>query len=299
MVNIIWVALLLLLVWYGYIFGKDFLKHKNELEDCSWVKTGIIGFVVNFFDALGIGAFAPQAALLKFTKQTQDRVIPGTMNVANTIPVLLQAIIFIKIIEVDSFTLILMLVSATIGAVLGAGVVSRLSERRIQLTMGGALLVSAFIMFASKVGWMPTGGEALGLTGGKLVFAVIVNFILGALMTAGVGLYAPCMALVYMLGMSPAVAFPIMMGSCAFLMPPASAKFIKEKSYNRKSAMSMAIPGSIGVLIAAFVVKSLNLDLLRWVVMVVVVYTSVVMLRAGLKNKEVSVEDSIGDSIKE
>lgn len=286
MVTAIWIALIIMAVWYGTIFFKDFMKHKDKLENCSWTKVGLIGFVVNFFDVLGIGAFAPQAALLKFTKQTEDRVIPGTMNISNTVPVLLQAIIFIKIIEVDAITLIVMLATATAGAIIGAGVVAKLPERKIQLTMGIALFATAFIMLSSMMGWMPAGGNTIGLTGGKLIIAAVANFILGALMTAGIGLYAPCMALVFVLGMSPAVAFPIMMGSCAFLMPPASVKFIKEGAYNRKSALGMAIPGSIGVLIAALVVKSLPLNILRWVVMAVVVYTSIVMLRAAAKNKD-------------
>lgn len=100
-------------------------------------------------------------------------------------------------------------------------------------------------------------------------------------MTAGIGLYAPCMAMVFALGLSPQVAFPIMMGSCAFLMPPASIQFIREGAYNRKAAVAMAIPGCIAVLIAALVVKSLPLDTLRWLVILVIVYTSVVMLRSA------------------
>lgn len=290
MVTAIWIALIVLAVWYGFILFRDFIKHRNNLEDSSWVKTSLIGFVVNFFDVLGIGAFAPQTALLKFTRQTEDRVIPGTMNVANTIPVLLQAIIFIKVIEVDPFTLISMLAAATAGAVIGAGIISKLPERKIQITMGIALLVTASFMFAGKMGWIQGGGDAIGLAGSKLIFAVVINFILGALMTAGIGLYAPCMALVFALGMSPKVAFPIMMGSCAFLMPPASAKFIKEEAYNRKAAIGMAIPGAIGTLIAALVVKSLPLDILRWVVIGVVVYTSIVMLRSAAKKTEAARE---------
>ena len=111
MLIFVWVSLIVLAVWYCFVFVKDFLAHRSELENSSWLKTSVIGFVVNFFDVLGIGAFAPQTALLKFTQQTEDRLIPGTMNVANTIPVLLQAFIFITIIEVDPLTLILMLVS--------------------------------------------------------------------------------------------------------------------------------------------------------------------------------------------
>ncbi len=283
-VKIIWCALVLLAVWFITVLTRDYLRHKDNLEDVSWLKTSLIGFVVNFFDVLGIGAFAPQTALLKFTRQTSDRFIPGTMNVANTVPVLLQAIIFITIIEVDALTLVLMLLAASGGAILGAGIVSRMSEKVIRLTMGGALLVTATFMVAGKIGWIPGGGEAIGLTGGKLVLAVVVNFVLGALMTAGIGLYAPCMALVFALGMSPKVAFPIMMGSCAFLMPPASARFIKERAYNRKAAIGMAIPGTIAVLVAALIVKSLPVDVLRWVVVAVVIYTSFIMLRAGLRS---------------
>lgn len=281
MIQFIWLSLAVLTIWYGTILIQDFLKHKNNLESVSWLKTGLIGFVVNFFDVLGIGAFAPQTALLKFTKQTEDRVLPGTLNVANTIPVLIQALIFITVIEVEPITLILMLVSAAAGAILGAGIVSKMSEKKIRLTMGIALLITAGFMFAGKMQWIQGGGTAIGLSGSKLIIAVVVNFLLGALMTAGIGLYAPCMAMVFALGLSPQVAFPIMMGSCAFLMPPASIKFIKEGAYNRKAAIGMAVPGIIAVLIAALIVKSLPLDTLRWLVILVIVYTSVVMLRSA------------------
>lgn len=285
MITFIWISLALLTIWYSFILIKDVSIHKKNLEPVSWVKTGLIGFVVNFFDVLGIGAFAPQTALLKFTKQTEDRFIPGTMNVANTIPVLIQAIIFITVVEVEPWTLLLMLISAMAGAILGAGIVSKLPEKKIQLTMGIALLITAGFMLAGKMNWIQGGGTAIGLYDLKLVIAVSVNFILGALMTVGIGLYAPCMALVFALGLSPQVAFPIMMGSCAFLMPPASVKFIKEGAYNRKAAIAMAVPGIIAVLIAALIVKSLPLDTLRWVVMVVVVYTSGVMLSAAFARK--------------
>lgn len=285
MITFIWISLAVLTIWYSLILIKDVSIHKKNLEPVSWVKTGLIGFVVNFFDVLGIGAFAPQTALLKFTKQTEDRFIPGTMNVANTIPVLIQAIIFITVVEVEPRTLLLMLISAMAGAILGAGIVSKLPEKKIQLTMGIALLITAGFMLAGKMNWIQGGGTAIGLYDLKLVIAVSVNFILGALMTVGIGLYAPCMALVFALRLSPQVAFPIMMGSCAFLMPPASVKFIKEGAYNRKAAIAMAVPGIIAVLIAALIVKSLPLDTLRWVVMVVVVYTSGVMLSAAFARK--------------
>ena len=281
----IWITLVILSIFFIYVLSKDVIKHRKVLENISVVKTALIGFIVNFFDVLGIGAFAPQTALLKFTKQTEDRVLPGTLNVSNTIPVLIQALIFIQIVEVEPITLISMLLSAAAGAILGAGIVAKLSVRKIQLTMGFALLVTAFFMLSGQMQWIQSGGEAIGLTGWKLALAVGTNFILGAFMTVGIGLYAPCMALVYALGMSPLVAFPIMMGSCAFLMPPASAKFIKEGAYNRKASVSMAIPGIIAVLIAAFLVKSLPLNTLRWVVIVVIIYTSLVMFKSARNSR--------------
>lgn len=285
MVNVIWIILVLLSIWFIYVFGKDIIENKNNLEKVSWIKTGFIGFIVNFFDVLGIGAFAPQTALLKFTKQTSDKLIPGTMNVANTLPVLIQAIIFIQVVQVETTTLMVMFLTAMSGAILGADIMGKLSERNIRLTISVALLITAGFMFANKMHWIQGEGVAIGIYGWKLVIAGLVNFILGAMMTAGVGLYAPCMALVYLLGLSPQVAFPIMMGSCAFLMPPASFKFIKSGNYNKKAALGMAIPSIFAVLIAAFMIKSLPLDTLRWLVMIIIIYTSVTMFLAAIKNK--------------
>lgn len=272
--------------WFSAVFIKDFLNHKDNLENNSWSKVVGIGFITDFFDTLGIGSFAPTTALLKFMKQTQDRVIPGTLNVAHTIPVIMEAFIFIKVIEVEAVTLVSMLAAATVGAWLGAGIVSKLPEKKIQIIMGIALFATAFIMLAGKMGWMPGGGEAIGLTGTKLIIGIAANFILGALMTAGIGLYAPCMALVYLLGMSAKVAFPIMMGSCAFLMPVASVKFVKEGAYDRKASMGITLGGIVGVIIAAYIVKSLPLNILTWLVIGVIIYTATTMLKSAMSNDD-------------
>lgn len=276
---------------FSVVFGRDLNKHKNELEkETSFAITGIIGFVVNFFDTLGIGSFAPTTAALRAFKQTKDKVIPGTLNVSCTIPVVIEAFIFISAIEVEPITLISMLAAAVVGSVLGAGIVSKLPERKIQFVMGIALLVTALIMTTQRLGLISSlgTGEAIGLSGIKLIIAIVGNFILGALMTAGIGLYAPCMAFVYILGMSPRVAFPIMMGSCAFLMPAASIKFVKEGAYNRKASLAITIGGVIGVIIAAYLVKSLPLEILTWLVIAVVTYTGITLLRDSRKPVEVA-----------
>jgi uncharacterized membrane protein YfcA len=276
----------ILTIWFAFVFVKDYMANKNNLEENSFGKAVGIGFATDFFDTLGIGSFAPTTALLKFTKQTADKFIPGTLNVSHTIPVVMEAFIFITVITVEPVTLISLLAAAVVGAWIGAGIISKLPEKKIQITMGIALAATAIIMLLSKLGLMPGGGDAIGLSGMKLVIGVVGNFILGALMTAGIGLYAPCMALIYFLGMSPDVAFPIMMGSCAFLMPVAGVRFVKEASYDRKTSMGITIGGIVGVIIAAYLVKSLPIDILKWIVIAVIAYTSVTMLRSASKNKE-------------
>jgi uncharacterized membrane protein YfcA len=285
MITAIFVVLLTLVVLIAYLLIKDYIKYKNNLENNSWTKTGAIGFIGNFFDTLGIGSFAIETAMFKFFKQSEDRLIPGTLNVANAIPTVAQAIIFIQIIEVEPVTLVLMIIASGMGAWLGAGIVAKFSEQKVRITMSIGLLTAAGFMIASKLGWIEGEGNAIGLEGGLLALAVGVNFVLGALMTAGIGLYAPCMAMIFALGMSPTVAFPIMMGSCAFLMPVASLKFIKEGAYNRRASLVIALTGTIAVLIAAYIVKSLPMDLLRWVVIAVIIYTATIMLRAALQAK--------------
>ena len=191
-----------------------------------------IGFITNFFDVFGIGSFAPGASLYKSFKQVEDQYIPGTLNVSCSLSVIVEAFIFIQGVRVEPLTLILMLIAATAGAWIGAGIISKLSKEMIQLVMAVAMVVFAVVIILQVTNIIPTKGNAFGLHGIKLVIAVVVNFLLGAVMTAGVGLYAPCLALVCVLGMDPIVAFPIMMGSCAYLMPVASIRFIKEGSYN-------------------------------------------------------------------
>lgn len=286
MINILLGVLGVITAGFATVFGKDIYENKDNLGDNSFATVTGIGAVTNFFDALGIGSFAPTTALLRGFKQIDDRILPGTLNVSCTIPVVLEAFIFITVIEVEIVTLVSMLAAATIGAYLGAGVVAKMDERKIQMVMGVALLVTAFLMVSGQMEWMPVGGEAIGLSGMKLVIGVVGNFILGALMTAGIGLYAPAMALVYVLGMSSRVAFPIMMGSCAFLMPVASIKFVKEAAYDRKASLGITIGGIVGVIIATQIVKSLPLNILTWLVVGVVTYTGSTMLKAAFENKE-------------
>jgi uncharacterized membrane protein YfcA len=240
-----------------------------------------VGFVTNFFDTLGIGSFAPATAYFKLRARMPDEEIPGTLNTGQALPTVAQALIFIATVSVDLLTLVSMILAAVAGAWLGVGLVSRLSRRAIQLGMGAALLCAALLYLAKIAHWTPGIGDALGLHGSRLLFAVAVNMVLGALMMLGVGLYAPCLILLSLLGMSPLAAFPIMMGSCGLLMPIGGARFVRSGRYNLSAALGLALGGLPGVLVAAFLVKSMPLVWLSWLVIIVVVYAALQMLKSA------------------
>lgn len=258
-----------------WAFGK---KH--------WIVTAIIGFVANFLDTLGIGSFAPSSASFKMTKSVDDALVPGTLNVGDTIPVCVEAFLFFGLVEMDILTLVLMLAASVVGSIVMAGIVTKFDRKKVRyaLFVGLFLLASVVLMRNLGVGPFGTQGEALGLSGIKLVIAVVGNFIFGALMSIGVGLYAPCMAMVLALGMNADCAFPAMMGSCAFLMAFGNGpKFIKEAKIDIVATWTQAIGGTIGVFVAYYLVKSMPIDTLTKVIVVVVYFTAFLYLRDAIK----------------
>ena len=285
MITIVQGALGILTLAFSCVFYLNFKKNKTRLSTTGWPGLLAIGFITNFFDTLGIGNFAPQTALFKLFRLVEDKLIPGTLNVGNTIPVVLEAFIFISVINVEPVTLLSMLVAAPIGAVMGAGIVAKLAVKKIQVGLGMALLVVAFTMFLGLVKLFPSGGYSVGLRGVKLIIAIVVCFMLGSLHTIGIGFYAPCMALVYSLGMSPKVAFPIMMGCAATLMPAASMKFIRANAQDTKASLALTLFGILGVLLAAYLITSLPLTALKCVVIIAMLYTSFAMFKSAYQKR--------------
>jgi uncharacterized membrane protein YfcA len=241
-----------------------------------------LGAVTLFFDTLGIGNYAPTTAAFRFLRMVRDECIPGTLNVGSSVPVAVEAFAFVAAIAVDPLTLLVMVPIGALGGYVGAGIVSRLPRRPIQLGMGLALLAGACFMVLTNMGWIPGGGEAIGFAGATLLFATAVNFLLGALNALGIGSYAPSLVVFSLLGMSPRSAFPIMMGSAAYMLPLAGIKFVRARRFDGRAALGMTLGGVPGVLLAAYVVKSLPLDAIRWLVVVVVLYAGVALLRTAL-----------------
>lgn len=287
-ITILRILLVAFTVVFAIAFFKDLVAHKDELKGFDrWFPLCIIGSVTDFFDTWGIGCFATTQAGFKFTKTCPDAEMPGTLNVGHTIPVVTEALLFFSFVDIDPLTLYLM-IAAVAGALVGASIVCKWNLKMIRIALGCALLGLAIVMACKNAGIGPFGlaGTALGLTGIKLIIGIIVNFFLGALMMVGFGLYIPCTALVSLLGMNIGAAFPIMMGSCAFLMDTSAIKFIREGKYNRKAALALTISGCIGVLFAYLLMKYMfSLHTLTYIICVVMLYTSYTFFRDAFQNR--------------
>jgi uncharacterized membrane protein YfcA len=275
-------ALLIALGIAGLVFVATFIASlvttKERVKPTLYEV--FVGAFTNFFDTLGIGSFAPTTTFYRARKTIDDRLIPGTLNVGHTIPTFAEAYIFIDKVTVDPRTLVAMISAATLGAILGAPIVAKMPRARVQLGMGVALLVVCAILVWRQIG-LRSDGVATGFEGATFWFAVAMNFVFGALMTIGVGLYAPCLVMVSLLGLNPKAGFPIMMGSCAFLQALGSVPFIRARSYAPAASVGLSLGGVPAVLAAAFIVKDLPLYWVKWLVAVVVVYTAVMLLRAA------------------
>lgn len=313
--TILFLALLAVTVWFIIVWrseARKALAAGKPDEEPQTIYHSLVAFVMCFFDTLGIGNFAPttsmfkmNGAILRFSSRAlrtvglrdvivppvtfepgnsvRDEWIPGTLNVGYTLPTVAEALIYISIVQMDILTLVLMIFASVVGAWFGAGIVSHWPRRRIQIGMGFALLGAATLMSLTALKIAPGAGEALALTGARLWVGLLGNLALGALMTLGIGLYGPCLILVSLLGMDPRAAFPIMMGSCAFLMPIGGMRFIKEGRYSLSVSFIMSVVGVFPVLIAAYIVKQMALDYLRWLVVVVVICTAAMMLRSAFE----------------
>jgi uncharacterized membrane protein YfcA len=282
-VNATTVGLLVVLVLVNVAFaiGWVWAVRRHHLHGRPGPVDIGIGALTSFLDTLGIGSFAPTTALFKFRGKPADELIPGTLNIGLNLAAFLEMVLFIGAVPVQPALLACMLGSAAAGAWLGAGVVSRMPRRSIQLFMGVALLIAAFFFAMRNLGAFPSGGEAMGLSGWRFPLAVLVSFVLGALMCIGIGNYAPLMILLALLGMHPLAAFPIMMGSDGILQPVASLGFFRSGRFAHVPALGLSLGSIAGVLVAFYIVKSLPLTTMRWLIIVVVSYAAISMLRSA------------------
>jgi len=287
------------LYFIAVLFGEA--RKRNQLAPN--VEAIGLGAVTNFFDTLGIGSFAPSTAWMKLRKMAPDSYFPAILNAGHALPTVAEALVFITLVQVDPALLIGCIIAAVLGSWVGEPIVQKSPVKLVQTVVGIALLIAA-VLFALKnldsgfpainflfihtpamppTHILPPGGgvDATSLPIALFIVAIVGHFIMGVLMMFGIGLYAPSLILLSILGLNPIAAFPIMMGSCAFLMPISGARFVKTDRIDLRIVIGMAIGGIPAVLLAAFVVKSMDLVTLRWLVVVVVLYAAGLLLRGA------------------
>lgn len=273
---------------FAITFIRDLISHKGETmeENGNPIIMAISGFIIFLLSTFGISDFAIGAALYPKAKWVDEKKLPGTLNTACVIPVAVMALAYISSINVGLATLIIPIVAQAVGSYVSPRYVVKLPVNTIKKFVAAGLLIAAALILAGKFGVFPSGGEATYLTGGKLLLLGVLSLAYGALNNIGIGSYALTMATVYALGLNPSVAFPIMMGACTFSVPVGSMQFIKLDSYSRKITLFSATFGVLGVLIAAFVVKSLDVSALQWVVAVVIIYSAISLIMSLNKKSD-------------
>lgn len=289
-INIVQVILILVVLVNGLFairFVLDVLQHKEELkeEPGNPVAMAIVSFFMFFLSTFGISDFAIGSSLYPKAKWVSDKKLPGTLNTECVIPVAVMALAYISSIEVGLLTLVTAIVCQVVGAYVSPRYVTKLPANQIKRFVAAGLFIAAGLILAGKFGIYPSGGELSSLEGGSLIFFAVLCMLFGALNNIGIGSYALTMATVYAMGLNPSIAFPIMMGACTFSVPIGSMQFIKLDSYSRKITLFTSTFGVLGVLVAAFVVKSLDVSALLWVVVIVVLYSAITMLKSSF-NKE-------------
>jgi hypothetical protein len=242
-----------------------------------------LGAVVNFFDTLGIGSFATTTAWMKFRHMVPDRLIPPTMLVGLTPPVMAESIIFLILLGVlvDPVLLFGCAIATLLGGLVGAPLVARARVWIVQLTVAVGLVLAGTAYAMTNLHLFPGGGTASGLPMAQTIIAMVASFGFGLLANFGVGNYAPTLVLLSLMGMDPRLCFPIMASGAALTGAGASIRHIRIGQIDLRIVLGLAIGGIPAVLVAAFIVKEMPLEMLRWLVIVVVVYAAGVMFRAA------------------
>jgi uncharacterized membrane protein YfcA len=252
-----------------------------------------LGAITNFFDTLGVGSFAPTMAWLKFRRLVPDRLIPCTMLVGHTLPSVAQAIIFLVLLGVlvEPMLLIGCVLSLLMGGLVGVSLVIRAKVWVVRLVVGFALILAAILYALTNLHLMPGGGTATGLPMPLAAIAIAANFLFGILLNFGIGNYAPTLIMLSLMGMDPRLSFPIMAAGAALTATGASIRYISIGEIDLRIATGIALGGIPAVLVAAFIVKSMSVELLRWLVVGVVLYAAIAMLKAVVTGRrEVALE---------
>jgi uncharacterized membrane protein YfcA len=246
-----------------------------------------LGAVVNFLDTLGIGSFAPTTAWFKFRHMVPDRLIPQTMLCGLTPPAMTESIVFLIGVGVlvDRTLLFSCVIAVFLGGLVGVPLVTRARVWVVQLIVAIGLVLAAAAYAMKNLDLFPGGGTASSLPLGLMIAAIIANFAFGILANFGVGNYAPTLVMFSLMGMDPKFAFPIMAAGASLMGAGASFQHVRIGKVDLKIVLGLAIGGIPAVIVAYYVVVSMPIAYLRWLVFAVVLYAAAVMAHASFKGR--------------
>ncbi|TCD46698.1 sulfite exporter TauE/SafE family protein [Streptococcus sp. X16XC17] len=280
-------AIQLLLVGFILVILATIFLHakKEKIQLRENFFTGFwIGYVTDLLDTLGIGTFATTTSLFKVTGLVKDdRQIPATMTTAHVIPVLVEALLFITIVEIDVMTLVAMAFSSFSGALVGARLTKNWNTKQVQRILGTLLVLAAIVMVYRMLANPGEGNSETvrGLHGIWLLVGMVFDFIIGALMTMGLGNYAPELIFFSLMGINPSVALPVMMLDAAMILVASSREFIRSDRVHWPGVLGIMAGGVLGVLTAALFLTSLDVNHLKILVVFIVLFTGFMMLRSS------------------
>lgn len=279
------ILLITVMVLMVGLIARAYLKQKKPIFQRFGLGM-LIGFITDFGDTLGIGSFATTTAAFRATHYIDDdRQLPGTLNAMHAIPVMIEALFFITAVKVELSTLLPMTTAAVVGAYVGTHVTKNWHAPTVQRVMSAALFIAVVIMIVRMI-TNPGADNALtvhGLHGWWLVLGIVFNLGVGILMTMGLGNYAPELIFFSLMGVNPAIAFPVMMLDAALIMPTTAWNVIKMDRISWRGFAGVTIGGILGVIVAAKFFTSMDVQLLKLLIMVVSLWTAFGLFRDSFK----------------
>ena len=261
-----------------------FSPQKEKLSIFAQIKISFIGLIANFFDTLGIGSFALIIAMRGMLKVMPDDIrLIGTMNIHAVFIAVVQTLIFLNVFQVDTTNLIISIVMISLGSILSGIIAIRIKHTLVHKIMLAAFIVTGILLLFSQLNILPISSNSTVITGYMLIPFAIFMFIAGMLPGFGIGYYSLIKSSIFLFGVSPIVAFPLMAAASAFQQPITSAIFISNKKFYFKSALLLGISGSVGVLLAAPLISKIDPRTLKWWLLFVVVYNIITFARSSKK----------------
>lgn len=261
-------------------------KTSESLSIYQYIKLIISGIIAFVADTLGVGSFAVNVALAKLLRTFHDDELPAVINGAQVIPGMIESLFFMHLVDVDITTMITLVTGASIGGLIGGGIVSRLSKQTIRLVMILSFALLIILLLSHQLHWISFSGELVELHSWRLGLGFIGMVICGALTSAGIGLFVMVQAVLFLLNMSPLVAFPIMTIAGAMQQPLTTLVFLQQDKIPLKKTMVLSLAGVVGVLITVPLFKQLTISWLHFLLLMILIYNFITIGMAYFRSRE-------------